>query len=194
MNDGKKKQNGSTDRIVTIPNILSAFRICLIPVFVWLYLIRENYTGTVCVLVLSGMTDMADGFIARRFQMVSNVGKVLDPIADKLTQAVMLFCLFTRFPMMLVPLILMAAKELFMGTTGILIIKKTGNVPGALWHGKAATCVLYGVIILHVFWHDIPASASLFSIAACSIMVAVSFGLYGVRNVNMIKQVSDKKS
>lgn len=193
MNDGQRKQNSNADRIVTIPNILSFFRICLIPVFVWLYLARENYTWTVYVLILSGVTDMVDGFIARRFHMVSNVGKVLDPIADKLTQAVMLLCLFTRFHMMLVPLILMLVRELFMGITGFLIIKKTGNVLGACWHGKAATVLLYAMIILHVFWHGIPLMVSNFIIAACILMVAVSFGFYGVRNMKILKQANENK-
>lgn len=192
MNDGQKKQNSNADRIFTIPNILSFFRICLIPVIVWLYLVKKNYTWTVCVLILSGMTDMVDGFIARRFNMVSNVGKVLDPIADKLTQAVMLICLFTRFPLMIVPLMLMLVRELFMGITGFLIIKKTGNVLGARWHGKAATCLLYVMMILHVFWHDIPAGVSDFAIAACILMVSVSFGLYGMRNMRILRQ-SDKE-
>lgn len=188
MNDKKEKQIKNADRILTIPNILSFFRICLIPVIVWLYVFKKDYTWTACVLILSGVTDMVDGFIARRFNMVSNIGKVLDPIADKLTQAVMLICLFTRFPLMIVPLMLMLARELFMGVTGLLIIKKTGNVLGACWHGKAATCLLYVMMILHVFWYDIPAMASDFAIAACTLMVAVSFGLYGVRNIKILKQ------
>lgn len=193
MNEGQKKQNGNADRIITIPNILSFFRICLIPVIVWLYLVKKNYTGTAGVLILSGATDMVDGFIARRFDMVSNVGKILDPIADKLTQAVMLLCLFTRFPMMVVPLSLMLVREIFMGITGLLIIKKTGNVLGACWHGKTATCLLYVMMILHVFWHDIPAMISDFAIAACILMVAVSFALYGVRNIKILKQGSKGK-
>lgn len=193
MNDGQKKQNSSADRIFTIPNMLSFFRICLIPVIVWLYLVKKNYTWTVCILILSGVTDMVDGFIARRFNMISNLGKVLDPIADKLTQAMMLVCLFTRFPMMIVPLALMLVREIFMGVTGLMIIKKTGNVLGACWHGKAATCLLYVMMILHVFWYDIPAFVSDFAITACILMVAVSFGLYGVRNMKILKQSGKEK-
>lgn len=193
MNDGQKKQNSSAGRIFTIPNILSFFRICLIPVIVWLYLVKKNYTRTVCILILSGVTDTVDGFIARRFNMVSNLGKVLDPIADKLTQAVMLVCLFTRFPMMIVPLVLMLVRELFMGVTGLMIIKRTGNVLGACWHGKTATCLLYVMMILHVFWYDIPALISDFAITACILMVAVSFGLYGVRNMKILKQSGKEK-
>lgn len=193
MNGKKEKQSKNADRILTIPNILSFFRICLIPVIVWLYVYKKEYTWTACVLILSGVTDMVDGFIARRFNMISNVGKVLDPIADKLTQAVMLICLFTRFPMMIVPLILMLVRELFMGVTGLLIIKKTGNVLGACWHGKVATCLLYVMMILHVFWYDIPVMTSDFAIAVCTLMVAVSFGLYGIRNMKILKQADKNK-
>ena len=87
-------------RIFTIPNLLSVFRLVLIPIFVWTYCVRRGYLVTAGILLLSGLTDIADGFIARRFHMVSALGMALDPIADKLTQAAMLFCLVTRFPLM----------------------------------------------------------------------------------------------
>jgi len=64
---------------------------------------------------------------------------------------------------------------------------------GSCWHGKAATCLLYVMMILHVFWHDIPAFVSDFAIAACILMVAVSFGLYGVRNIRIVKQGNKEK-
>lgn len=96
-----------SNKVFTIPNLLSFFRICLIPVIVWLYCSRKEYLWTAAVLLLSGLTDIADGFIARHFHMVSTVGKVLDPVADKLTQGAMLFCLLTRFPAMLAMLLLL---------------------------------------------------------------------------------------
>ena len=131
-------------KIITIPNILSFFRICLIPVIVWLYTVEHNYVWTGYVLILSGVADITDGFIARHFHMVSNLGKILDPIADKLTQGIVLLCLVLRFPQMIVPFILMIAKEIYMSVSGILVIKRKGIVCGAEWHGKAATCFLYG--------------------------------------------------
>ena len=67
--------------------------------------------------MLSGLTDLADGYIARRFHMISNLGKILDPVADKLTQAAMLICLFTRFPHMLQLIVIMAVKELYMAVS-----------------------------------------------------------------------------
>lgn len=175
-------------KIITIPNILSFFRICLIPVIVWLYTVEHNYVWTGYVLILSGVTDITDGFIARHFHMVSNLGKILDPIADKLTQGIMLICLLLRFRLMIVPFVLLIAKEIYMSVSGILVIQRTGIVCGAEWHGKAATCFLYGMMILHIFWHEITPVVSMVFIIACSMMIGVSFVLYGIRNRKLLKK------
>ena len=95
--DDARKNEIYKNKILTVPNVLSAFRLLLVPALAWLYLVRKDYSATAWVLLLSGATDIADGFIARRFGMVSDLGKALDPIADKLTQIVMLACLLTRF-------------------------------------------------------------------------------------------------
>lgn len=174
-------------KIVTIPNILSFFRICLLPAIVWLYGVENNYVWAGYILILSGVTDMLDGYIARHFHMISNLGKILDPIADKLTQGVMLLCLVLRFHWMIVPFILMIAKEIYMSVSGILVIQRTGIVCGAQWHGKAATCFLYGMMILHIFWQEITPVASMVSIIACTVMIGISFVLYGIRNVKLLK-------
>lgn len=180
-------------KIITIPNILSFFRLCLIPVIVWLYGVDHNYVWAGYILILSGITDMVDGYIARRFHMVSNLGKILDPIADKLTQGIVLICLLFRFPFMIVPFVLMIVKEIFMGVSGILIIQRTGIVCGAEWHGKAATCLLYGMMILHVFWHEITPVVSMLFIIASTLMIGISLGFYGVRNTRIMKQAKENK-
>ena len=156
MRQETNAKDDTQKKIFTIPNLMSLFRLCLIPVIIWLYCVEKNDVAAGLVLILSGATDIADGFVARHFHMISDLGKVLDPIADKLTQASMLFCLCTRFPLMLLPLSCMVVKECFMGVTGLLVIKRTGNVFGADWHGKAATVLLYTTMILHVFWEGIP--------------------------------------
>lgn len=180
-------------KIITIPNILSFFRLCLIPVIVWLYGVDHNYVWAGYILILSGITDMVDGYIARRFHMVSNLGKILDPIADKLTQGIVLICLLFRFPFMIVPFVLMIVKEIFMGVSGILIIQRTGIVCGAEWHGKAATCLLYGMMILHVFWHEITPVVSMLFIIASTLMIGISLGFYGVRNTKIMKQAKESR-
>lgn len=174
MHSDKETEN----RVVTIPNLLSAFRLVLIPVFLWTYCIKGEYAVTTGLLLLSGLTDLADGFIARRFHMVSNLGKMLDPVADKLTQAAMLICLATRFPMIWFPLGILAVKEASVGITSLLVIRKSGVVTGAAWHGKITTALLYLTILLHLIWFHIPAAASNGMIALCSGGMLVSWGLY----------------
>ena len=79
--------------ILTIPNLLSLLRLLMIPVIVWLYVKEKNYYAATGMVILSGATDIADGIIARKCNMVSDFGKILDPIADKLTQAALIICL-----------------------------------------------------------------------------------------------------
>lgn len=184
--DREKKTMGS--QILTIPNLLSLFRLCLIPVIAWLYCVRGNYLLTVLMMLLSGISDIADGIIARRFHMTSDLGKVLDPVADKLTQVVVMLCLLTRFRWMAVPLGAMVVKEACMGFSGLAVMRKTGVVLGADWHGKAATVLLYLMMSLHILWYDIPPLVSDVTIALCTLMVLISFLLYGIRNYNALRQ------
>ncbi len=179
------------NKIFTIPNILSFFRLLLIPIFVWAYCAAELYAVTAILLVVSGITDVLDGFIARRFNMISDLGKALDPVADKLTQAAMLFCLVTRFPLMLVPFIFLLVKEAVSGAMGLLVIRKTGSVYGAVWHGKVTTVLLYLTMVVHVMWYDIPEIASDCMIFACVGMMLLSMILYSVRNVRLIENAKN---
>lgn len=174
------------NKIITIPNVLSFIRLCMIPLIVWLYLGLEDYVLTGVMLLVSGLTDIVDGFIARRFQMISDVGKVLDPVADKATQGVMLLCLITRFPLMWIPIILLIIKESFMLISGYLVVKRCKAVPGANWHGKAATCLLVATMALHLFWYNIPTLASVLSVALSSFCILLSLVLYAIRNMRYI--------
>ena len=100
-------------RILTLPNLLSMLRLSMIPVITWLYVEKENYLLTGIVVLFSGITDICDGFIARRFNMTSDLGKVLDPIADKATQITVALLLLSRFPLMLFPFVAGIIKEIF---------------------------------------------------------------------------------
>ena len=179
-------EQNTRKQLFTIPNFLSFLRLCMIPLIIWLYCSQNNYALTAVVLVLSGVTDTIDGFIARRFNMVTDLGKALDPIADKLTQASVMFCLLTRFQMMLVPLLLLIFKEVCNGIMSLFVIKKTGKVCGADWHGKVCTWLLYAMMFLHIVWFDISRQWSTALISICVIMMTVSFALYMVRNYKML--------
>lgn len=175
------------NRIVTIPNILSVCRILMIPVFIWAYYCCKEYLLAFLILCLSGITDLVDGFIARTFHMVSNLGKALDPIADKLTQGAVLLCLGIRFPQMFFLAGLLAAKEITTGLMSLSAIRKTKEVKSADWHGKITTCLLYFTMLLHILWGDISQTASLLLTVLCVIMMAVSFVMYFRRNVTLLR-------
>ena len=185
-------EQNTRKQLFTIPNLLSLLRLCMIPLIIWLYCTQKNYALTAVVLVLSGLTDMVDGYIARRFNMVTDLGKALDPVADKLTQASVMFCLLSRFRMMLVPLLLLIFKEVCNGVMSLVVIKKTGKVCGADWHGKVCTWLLYAMMFVHIVWFDISRQWSTALISICVIMMTVSFALYMVRNYKMLtKEVTN---
>ena len=101
------------------------------------------------ILLISGITDVADGFIARRFHLVTELGKVIDPVADKLTQAAVAFCLAMRYELMIFLLVVFVIKELSLGFLQLFILKKDGRkLDGALWFGKIATAVFYVVMLV----------------------------------------------
>ena len=177
MNQANKYQK----KIITIPNVLSLVRLCLVPVIVYLFL-KELYVQTGIVLMVSCATDMIDGTIARKFNMISDVGKVLDPAADKTTQVVIMILLYLEFPLMIVPIICTVIKESFMAITGYLVVKKCGIVLGANWHGKAATTVVASVMLLHLLWHEIYPTLSTILILASAASILISLALYAVRN------------
>lgn len=135
----------------TVPNILSYIRILLVPLFAWLYLTantdKQFYLAAV-VLLASGLTDLADGFIARKFNMITDIGKVLDPAADKLTQLTVAICLCIRIPEMTLLLAVFIIKELLMAGGGLCLISRGVKIMGSKWFGKLATAVFYAVMIL----------------------------------------------
>lgn len=180
------------NKIITIPNILSFVRLCLIPVIIWLYLGKENYLLTGIFVIISGLTDVVDGFIARRFNMISDLGKVLDPIADKATQATVLILLTTSFPLMLLPVGIGVVKELFMTISGYLVIKKRDIVMGAEWHGKLATVWLTVTMALHLVWHNINPVLSLVTIMLSAALILLSLVLYAIRNLEYLSGKSKK--
>ena len=130
---------------LTIPNVISLLRICIIPVFISMYFSDKphHYYYALLVIFLSAVTDVVDGFIARRFNMVSDVGKVLDPIADKLTQVSVVFCLMFTHPNLIVMVVVLFTKELLTLFAAVYILR-TGFKPiSAKWFGKLATVVVY---------------------------------------------------
>lgn len=175
--------------IFTIPNILSMFRLLLLPVIVYTYMNQKDYVLTGVLLLISGVTDLLDGYIARTFNMMSDLGKILDPVADKATQAVILLCLVTRFRWLVIPFMCIVVKELFMSFIGLIVIKKTGEVHGAVWHGKVATFMLDFMIIVHIIFYNISSTLSIIFAIISTFLILLSFYLYAKENINILKKV-----
>lgn len=172
------------NQIFTIPNLLSLLRLAMIPLLLWLYLEKQAYLWTAAAVALSGATDIIDGFIARKYNMISDLGKALDPVADKLTQAAMLYCLGISFPEIRVLLVLLIAKEAVTGAMSLYSIKKAGKVEGAQWHGKVTTVLLYAMIIDRI----VPWLFSAVLSVACAGMMIFSMVMYWKRNWKTIKE------
>ena len=174
------------NKIITIPNILSLFRLSLIPVIIWMYCVEENYSETALLVIVSGISDLLDGFIARKFNMISDLGKFIDPFADKMTQMALLVCLSVRYPYMLYAFILLFIKEFVSTLSAFIAAKKTGIVNGAQWHGKLSTVLLYGMIFLHIVWIDIPSTLSYILVGMCVVLMLYSFFVYESEHLKRI--------
>ena len=173
-------------KIITIPNLLSLVRICLIPLIIWLFAVKEDYLLTGITVIFSGLTDVVDGFIARRFNMISDLGKVLDPFADKATQLTVIVLLIIRFPLMVLPLGIGVIKEIFMAISGYMVVKKCDVVLSAEWHGKLATVILTVAMALHLIWSEIPKAVSATLIIISALSIALSLVLYAKRNIDYL--------
>ena len=139
--------------ILTIPNLLSLFRLLLIPVYVMIYLKAStpaHYYIAGGILALSCLTDFVDGKIARHFNMISTVGKILDPLADKITQFTLIICLAIRYQVLWLIVALFVIKESFQLIAGIITLKQGKMLTGALFSGKLCTAILFLSLILLV--------------------------------------------
>lgn len=147
MKDWKKE-------ILTIPNLLSLFRLVLIPVYMTIYLnangVAANYYLAAGILAVSCLTDLIDGKIARHFNMISTVGKILDPLADKATQFTLILCLASRYSFLWYLVGLFVVKEGFQLIAGGVNLRKGKMLEGALLAGKICTTVLFVSLILLV--------------------------------------------
>ena len=149
--ENRKKKNqqfensGTTDlsnRAFTIPNIICLVRILLITPFVQLFLDGE-YGWAALVIILSGLSDCFDGMIARRFNQESELGKILDPLADKLTLLAVGICLCVIEPFFLPVVIILVLKDVLMLIGSSRVVKKGIIVPKSKWYGKLGTVMFY---------------------------------------------------
>jgi cardiolipin synthase len=132
-----------------IPNILTIIRFLLIP-FIIALAINNNYIGVIIVLTISGITDILDGYIARRFNLISDFGKLMDPLADKSTQIALLTTLAIESVIPFWIIIVVIFKE-FLMISGASFLYGKELVVSSKWYGKLATVLFYIAIISSMF-------------------------------------------
>jgi cardiolipin synthase len=128
-----------------VPNILTIIRFLLIP-FIIFYIFTGNYILAFIFFTISGITDIADGYIARKFNLISNFGKLMDPLADKLTQISTLTSLVITNIIPLWILIIVLLKEFIM-IVGASFLYGKDVVVYSRWYGKLATVLFYLAIV-----------------------------------------------
>ena len=163
--------------ILTIPNMLSLFRLVLIPIYVAIYLNAQSnsdYILAATILAVSCLTDLIDGKIARHFNMISNLGKLLDPVADKATQFTLIVCLSIRYNVLWYLMGLFVLKEGFQLIAGGLRLRKGRMLKGAQLTGKICTTILFISLILMVMIPnlDIQTVNILALVDACFMIIA----------------------
>ena len=129
-----------------VPNILTVIRFCFVPIIIAL-LSQGNYIGAIITFSLSGVTDILDGAIARKYNLVSDFGKLMDPLADKITQLSMLLMLTIKHIIPIWIIVVVATKE-FLMVCGASFLYGKEMVVSSRWYGKLATVLFYVAIVI----------------------------------------------
>jgi cardiolipin synthase len=177
--------------LVAIPNILCYLRIIMVGVFLYIYntaTSQNDYYIAMLVVMVAGITDFLDGRIARKFNMITDLGKVIDPVADKLMQFAMLITLTFNVKNMYMLTIYLIIKEVVLALIAFIILKTKGRrLNGAKWYGKVCTAVLYVVMLVFVAVPQLNAYLRNALLIVCAAAITLSFVMYIRLYIIMIK-------
>lgn len=192
--------------ITKLPNLLTLVRIALIPLFVFVFLWEDGmiqadidmmektngYLLAAIIVVISGLTDAADGYIARKFNMITDLGKALDPFADKLTQAAVVVCLVIRYNeiwwLVAALFTFIVVKEITLLIMALLFLKKGQDLGGAKWFGKVSTIVFYVLVIVLIGAPSVNTLAAAIMIGVMFAFNILAFCLYMREYMTLYKQ------
>ncbi len=163
------KPYGGFMSIKNVPNLLSVLRLILVPLFVVLFL-GGHTAAAIAVFLFAGATDVADGYLARKYNCISTLGKILDPLADKLLQLSAFVCLYIRAFIPLWMLLAYIAKEVFTVLGALVVFRKTKFVVVSNVFGKSATVLVFGAVFAIALFHDALGSVGITVI--CAIVAA----------------------
>lgn len=174
--------------ILTIPNILSFLRIALIILFCFLFdvdgTMADNWPAFI-VLGLNALSDFLDGKLARALNQVSELGKLLDPIADYLTKFALILCFISKYPALIGFLFLFLCRVFVVALAGLKTVRKVGENEGAILIGKIDTAVFYLVMLALVIYPQMPTriAAGMLFFSAVIMLIAIVVYLLHFRNL-----------
>ena len=180
---------------LNLPNILTSFRILLVPAILVAFFTEPNdkRTLSLCLFLTAGLTDCLDGFFARKFKQITRLGMILDPIADKLLTATMLFCLVWSKMVNAAVLIVIVIKELYMAVGASICLRKNITVCADIF-GKSATVLFYPAVFFCWPWHGVETLTHIGRImiyvsALLSIIAAVHYTLESIRQNREMQKI-----
>ena len=183
--------------LFTIPNMLSLFRLLLIPLYVVIYLNAQSHADyglAAGILAVSCLTDAIDGKIARKFHMISTIGKFLDPLADKATQFTLTVCIAIKHPVLWNLVAFFIIKEGFQLVAGIIQFRNGKMLTGALLSGKICTTVLFISLIFLVLLPDLKETVVFWISATDALFMLISLCHYALtyfRQSPMIQSIEE---
>jgi len=163
-----------------VPNIISIFRICLVPVFVAVYFAdaRDIKVYAIMVYALASVSDFLDGFLARKYQVSSNLGKLLDPLGDKLMTFAVILCMTIAGPIPIWAVVIIGFKEVLMAIGGYVVHKVAHvEIPPAKFIGKVSTVVFF-LVCVSVMIFAIPGNMVIIMISGAILLMLLAFASY----------------
>lgn len=193
-----ESQKQTLSYIFNVPNTLSFLRILLVP-FMAYFLLNNQIFLAFLMVALSGLSDAFDGYFARKLNQVTELGKMLDPIADKLTQVVATVCIAVKFPQLIGILVVFVIKEVLMSMGAAYLMHKNKKPGAARWYGKAATVLFYFsvavIVLMDAFFTVEPKVFYVVSgvlLGLTAVMMLYAFVRYGMMFLQLLKSEDPK--
>ena len=173
-----------------VPNIISIFRICLVPVFIAVYFSddHDRKLYAIAIYALASFSDFLDGYLARRYRVSSNLGKLLDPLGDKLMTFTVMVCITIDRPILIWAVLVVGIKEILMGIGGIVLHKKAHVelLPSNLI-GKTSTVVFFVVCVTLMLFQDLPDGGAMALISVAIVLTFIALASYLIKYIRIMK-------
>lgn len=175
--DDEMRGTPKKEDFLKIPNLLCYLRILMVPLFIYLFY-NDYHIQSALVVIAAAVTDILDGYIARHYNLITDWGKFIDPVADKMMQLSMLIVTIFKVKWILILAILFAIKEILLLIIGIYIYHNDYNLKGANWAGKLCTVVLDTVMVIFIAFPTPPDAVAIALVGIVTIFLFISFISY----------------